>query len=189
MNLFTLFINSIFSGNIVLSKFLGICPFIGISNKEKSSVGMGIAVTIVIVLSSIITYLIYNYLLVPYEATYLKTIVFILVIASFVQLLEIILRKYSPKLYKELGIYLPLITTNCAVLGVVLLNIKAEYTFIESIVYAFGSSVGFTLVIYVFSTVREHLSKLPIPKAFKGYPIAFITAGIMALLFSRFGGV
>ena len=185
MNLISLFITSIFTENIILTKFLGICPFMGTSKKEETAYKMGISVTIVVTLSSIITYLLYKYLLVPTETTYLKTLMFILVIASLVQMLEIIIKKYNKNLYKAFGIYLPLITTNCAVLGITLLNISNDYNFIEMLIYSIGSSIGFTLVIYLFASIREYLNNKPIPESFKGAPIALITAGIMALLFMR----
>jgi electron transport complex protein RnfA len=186
MNLATLFITSILSENIILNKFLGICPFLGTSKKENDAVGMGISVTFVIVISSIITYLINTYILIPTNTTYLQTLTFILVIASFVQITELVIKKYFKPLYKSLGIYLPLIATNCAVLGVILINIRSSYTLIESIVYALGSSIGFVLVLYIFSNVRSYMETRPILKSFKGVPIALITAGIMALIFGRF---
>lgn len=186
MNLINLFITSILTENIVLTKFLGICPFIGTSKKRKNAISMGLSVMLVITLSSIITYLLYHYLLVPTKTEYLKTILFVLVIASLVQLLEIILKRYMKPIYDMLGIYLPLITTNCAVLGIVLLNITNDYNFIEMIVYSISSSLGFTLVIYLFSSIREKIDNAPILKPLKGYPIALITAAIMALLFSRY---
>ena len=186
MNLISLFVMSVLTQNIVLSKFLGLCPFMGASNKEKKALGMGAAVSIVVILSSIITYLLYYFILVPSQVTYLKTIVFILVIASMVQIMELLLKHFLPKLHQALGIYLPLITTNCAVLGVMLLSINQNYHFLEMLVYSLGSSLGFTLVIYIFSTIQEYMEKKPIPAPFKGYPIAFITAAIMSLLFGRF---
>ena len=186
MNLISLFITGLLTENIVLAKFLGICPFIGSSNKEKTAFYMGSSVSIVVTLSSIITYLIYHYILVPTKTTYLRTLMFILVIAFIVQLIEIILKKVLPKVHKSLGIYLPLITTNCAVLGITLLNINNSFTFLEMLVYSISSSLGFTLVIYIFSTIREKLDKAPIPKYFKGIPIALITAFIMSLLFGRY---
>ena len=185
MNLISLFLTSIFTENIILTKFLGICPFIGTSKKEETAFKMGVSVTIVVTLSSIITYLLYHYLLVPTDTIYLKTLMFILVIAALVQMLEIIIKRYNKTLYEAFGIYLPLITTNCAVLGITLLNINNEYSFLETLVFSFGSSIGFTLVIYLFATIREYLDKKPIPESFKGAPIALITAGIMALLFMR----
>lgn len=185
MNLINLFITSLLTENIVLTKFLGICPFVGTSKKEDTAFKMGLAVTIVVTLSSIITYLLYTYLLVPTDTTYLKTLMFILVIASLVQLLEMIIKRYSKNLYKAFGIYLPLITTNCAVLGITLLNINNGFNFIQMLVYSIGSSLGFTFVIYLFATIREYLNNKDIPDSFKGAPIAFITAGIMALVFGR----
>lgn len=189
MNLIPLFFMSILSENIILNKFLGICPFMGVSNKEKSAISMGISVTFVVLCSSILTFLINKYVLIPTDTVYLQTLMFILIISTFVQLVEIILKKYSKSLYNLLGIYLPLITTNCAVLGIVLINIRSNYTLPESIVYALGSSIGFTLVIYLFSLMRVRMDKSPIINSFKGYPIALIAAGIMALIFSRFVGV
>lgn len=183
MNLISLFITSFLTENIVLSKFLGICPFMGTSNKEKSALGMGISVTIVVLLSSIITYGIYYFILKPTNTVYLMTIMFIMVIASMVQIISLVLKRYFKNLYQSLGIYLPLITTNCAVLGITLLNINMGYNFIEMLVFSLGSSLGFTLVIYIFASIREHLDG--IPKCFQGYPIAFIIAGIMAIIFGR----
>lgn len=185
MNLVSIFVASILAENVVLTKFLGICPFMGTSNKEKSAIGMGLATTFVVVISSIITYGLYHLVLLPTETTYLTTIMFIMVIASMVQIIGLIIRKYFKILYHSLGIYLPLITTNCAVLGITLLNINMNYTFVEMLIYSIGSSLGFTLVIYIFSTIRERLQN--VPESFKDYPIAFIIAGIMALVFGRFG--
>ena len=186
MSLMTMFIASILTENIVLTKFLGICPFLGVSNKEKSAIGMGLSVTFVILISSILTFFINKYILIPYDAMYLQTLTFILVISSFVQLSEIIIKKYFKDLYNLLGIYLPLITTNCAVLGVILISTNSNYSLIETVVYALGSSIGFTLVIYIFSLIRERMEKSPIIKSFKGVPIALITAGIIAIIFSRY---
>lgn len=186
MNLISIFTLSILSGNIVLNKFLGICPFVGTTKKEKTAIGMGISVSIILLLSTSLTYLVYKYVLVPTETTYLRTMMFILIIASLVQITEIILKKYFKNLYKELGIYLPLITTNCAVLGVCLLAINNNYTFLEALFFALGSSIGFTLVSYIFATIRERLDNAPMIKSMKGYPIAFITACIMALIFARY---
>lgn len=185
MNLINLFITSLLTENIVLTKFLGICPFVGTSNKRRNAIGMGLSVMLVITLASIITYLIYHYVLVPTNSTYLKTVMFILVIASLVQMLVIIMERFFKKLYQALGLYLPLITTNCAVLGITLLNISNEFSFIEMLVYSIGSSLGFTLVIYLFSTIREYLETRDIPKCFRGYPISFIVAAIMCLVFGR----
>jgi len=185
MNLISIFIAGLFTENILLTKFLGICPFVGTSKKEETAFKMGLAVTIVVTISSIITYLLYTYILVPTDTTYLKTLMFILVIASLVQLLEMIIKKYSKSLYLAFGIYLPLITTNCAVLGITLLNINNNYSFIGMLTYSISSGLGFTFVIYLFSTIREYLDNKPILKSFKGYPIALLTAGIMALIFGR----
>lgn len=183
MNLISLFVTSFLTENIVLTKFLGICPFMGTSDKEKSALGMGLSVTFVIMVSSIITYLLYNFVLKPTDTLYLTTVMFILVIACMVEITIMVLKRYFPNLYKNLGIYLPLITTNCAVLGVTLLNVNASYSFLEMLVYSLGSSLGFTLVIYIFASIREHLED--VPNCFKGYPIAFIIAGIMTLIFGR----
>lgn len=184
--LISIFMASLISENVVLSKFLGLCPFIGNSSSRKNAIGMGISVMLVITLSSIITYFINYYLLVPTNSEYLQTLIFILVISSFVQILDIVLKKFLPVLHKSLGIYLPLITTNCAVLGVVLLNINNGYSFLETLTYSIGSSLGFTLVIYIFASLREKINNSDVPKCLKGYPIAFITAAIMAILFSRY---
>lgn len=186
MNLISILVTSILSSNIILSRFLGICPFIGTSNKSKDAFNMGISVTLVVTLSTLITYAIYHLVLVPTDTTYLRTIIFILIIASLVQLLDIFIKKYAPKIGEELGIYLPLITTNCAILGTCLLVINNEYNLLESLLYALGSGIGFTLVIYIFSTIRERLDKSDIPASFKGTPIALIVAAIMAIIFSRY---
>ena len=186
MNLISLFVSNILVENVVLSKFLGMCPFIGTSSKEKTAIGMGISVMIVTVLASILSYIIYHLILVPTDATYLTNTIFIFIIASLVGIAEIIIKSKNKKLYKELGIYLPLITTNCAVLGIVLLNINSNYNLIETLVYSIGSSLGFTLVLYLFSTIREELCKKPIAERFEGVPIALITISLMALIFARF---
>ncbi len=185
MNLSSIFITALITENVVLTKFLGICSFLGTSNKEKNAVGMGISVTFVVLCSTILTYLINKFILIPTNSTYLQTITFILVIASFVQITELIIKKYFKDLYKSLGIYLPLITTNCAVFGIILTNIKMDYDFITSIMNALFSSLGFVLVIYIFSVLREEIRNNDIPKSFKGIPISLIIAGIMALIFSR----
>lgn len=189
MNIGSLLMMSVFTGNIVLTKFLGICPFMGTSSSEKNALGMGISVTLVVTVSSMITYFLYHNILVPSNSTYLQTLVFILVIACFVQLLELVMKRFFPTIHKSLGIYLPLITSNCAVLGIVLLNISNHYNFVETLVYSFGSSLGFTLVIYVFASIREYLDTRKIPDCMKGYPIAFIVAAIMSLLFGRYIGI
>ena len=189
MNLISLFIVSMLTENIVLTKFLGMCPFFGTSNKEKNAIAMGISVSIVVVLSSITTYFVSTYILIPTKTEYLKTIIFILIIAALVQIIEIILKRYFVSIHKSLGLYLPLITTNCAVLGTVLLSVNNYYSLTETIIFSLGSSLGFTLVIYIFASIRERLEQCNVPKNFKGYPIALITASIMALIFARFVGV
>ena len=189
MEIFAIIFGSIFISNIVLSQFLGICPFLGVSKDEKSAVGMGFSVMFVMVLSSVITWFVYHALLVRFELEYLKTIAFILTIAALVQLLEMFLKKNIPALYKSMGVYLPLITTNCAVLGVVLLNVQNDYTFIASVVYGITGGLGFLLAIYLFSTIRERVQFADYPKCFEGFPIALITAGLIALAFMGFSGL
>ena len=185
MNLFSIFVTALITENIVLTKFLGICSFLGTSNKEKNAIGMGVSVTFVVLISTIITYLINKFILIPTSSTYLQTITFILVIACFVQITELVVKKYFKDLYKSLGIYLPLITTNCAVFGIILTNIKMDYNLITAIVNSLGSSLGFILVIYIFSLLREKIENNDILKSFKGIPISLIIAGIMALIFAR----
>ena len=186
MSLINIFIVGFLTENIVLTKFLGICSFLGTSNKRKNSFWMGIAVIFVTVLASIFSYLIYNYILVPYKATYLRTLMFILIIACLVKIVEIFIKKVSKTLYQNLGIYLPLITTNCAVLGTVLVIINNNYDFLETLIFSLASSLGYLVVIYVLSTIRERINNNDVPESFKGYPIALIVATIMALLFARF---
>ncbi|HEY8445008.1 MAG TPA: RnfABCDGE type electron transport complex subunit A [Bacilli bacterium] len=175
--------------NVILARFFGICPFLGVSKKRSSAVGMGFAVTFVIALSSVVSWLLYTYVLVPFEMGYMSTIVFILVIASLVQIIEMFIKKVSPSLYRALGIYLPLITTNCAVLGMATVVTTEQFTFLKTLIYSFASGLGFLLVIYIFSVIREKLERAPIPQPFKGVPIAFIIAGLMAMIFARFAGV
>lgn len=175
--------------NIILTQFLGICPFIGVSTKRSSAVGMGMAVIFVMLISSTVTWVLYQYVLVTLSIEYMRTIVFILVIASLVQMVEIFLKKVSPPLYKALGIYLALITTNCAVLGVALININEGHGFVETVVYASFIGLGFFFVMYIFSMMREKINRAPVPKAFQGAPIALIVAAILAMIFSRFGGI
>lgn len=175
--------------NIILSQFLGICPFIGVSTKRSSALGMGLAVIFVMLISSSVTWALYHFVLDAFGITYMRTIVFILVIAALVQMLETFLKKVSPGLYKALGIYLPLITTNCAVLGVAVLNITNEYTFVQMLVFTGFIGLGFLFVMYIFSMIREKLDFAPVPKAFKGAPIALIVAAILAIIFTRFGGL
>ena len=187
--LFTLFLGAAIINNIILTRFLGMCPFLGVSKKVDSALGMGAAVTFVIVVSSIVTYALYHGILVTFGLEYMDLITFILVIASFVQLVEMFIKKTSPTLYKSLGIYLPLITTNCAVLGVALDNITNQYTFAQMLTYSIAVPVGFTLVLFIFSTIRERLDASSTPKSFMGNPIALIVAGLMALAFSGLAGL
>ena len=186
MKLISIFLSAFLVENVVLTKFLGLCPFLGTSNTKKNAISMGLSVTTVTVLSSIITYLIYYLILEPTNSTYLTNTMFIFVIASNVQILETIIKKKNKKLYENLGIYLPLITTNCAVLGINLLNISNNYNLIEAIIYSLGSSLGFTFILYLFSTIREELDKKEINNNYKGVPLALITIAIMAMLFARF---
>ncbi len=175
--------------NVILSQFLGICSFLGVSKSRKSAVGMGLSVVAVIVLATTVTWLIYNYVLVLFDLVYLKTIVFILVIASLVQIIEIIIKKFVPSLYKSLGIYLPLITTNCAVLGVAIKASQNGLTFFNMLLYALGSGLGFLLIMFIFSFLREELEKRKVPKAMSGIPIALVVASILAIIFSRYVGI
>lgn len=187
--LFTLFITAVLVNNIILNKFLGICPFMGVSKKSSSALGMGGAVTFVIVMSAIVTYGLNMFVLVPLNLEYMDLITFILVIAALVQLTEMVIKKTSPTLYKALGIFLPLITTNCAVLYVALENIKQGFTFVEMMTYSIAVPVGFTLVLYIFATIRERLDAADTPKSFLGNPIALIVAGIMAVAISGLAGI
>lgn len=182
-------ISAIFVNNILLAQFLGICPFLGVSNKLSTAAGMSGAVCFVITLATVVTYLLNSYVLAPFGLEFLQTISFILVIAALVQMVEIVLKKTSPSLYQALGIFLPLITTNCAVLGVALLNVQKGYGFIESLVYGVMGGVGFTVAILLFSSVRERLEDCDCPEAFKGFPIALIAAGLLALAFMGFSGL
>lgn len=182
MELISIAIATIFINNYVLSQFLGICPFIGVSKKMDTVLGMGLSVVFVMTLASIITYFIYSFILFPH-LVFLKTIVFILVIAALVQIIEIIIRKTIPSLYNVVGIYLPLITTNCIVLGVAVLNINSKYDFISSGVNGFSGGVGFLIALFLMATIREKLDMADIPKPFKGFPIAFISGGLMAMAF------
>ena len=182
-------LSSILVNNFVLSRFLGICPFLGVSKKVETAVGMGMAVTFVMVLASIFTYLIQKLILVNLGIEYMQTIAFILVIASLVQFVEMVIQKTSPTLYQALGVYLPLITTNCAVLGVAILNIQSEYNLIETIFNGFAAAVGFTLAIVLFAGIRERLEISDIPEIFQGFPIALISAGLMSIAFLGFSGL
>ena len=182
-------LGAILTNNFIFSQFLGICPFLGVSKKVDTAVGMGIAVTFVMGLASAITWLVNKFILVPLDLSYMQTVAFILVIASLVQFIEMFLQKAMPSLYTALGVYLPLITTNCAVLGVALLNIQNSYNFISSVVYGITGGLGFLLAIVLFASIRERLVFAEYPKAFEGFPIALITAGLMALAFMGFSGL
>ncbi|MBZ0264371.1 electron transport complex subunit RsxA [bacterium] len=195
-NLLVIVVGSILINNFVLARFLGICPYIGVSKKLDSAIGMGMAVIFVMTIASMASWIIYYYLLHPetniwggYDLTFLRTIAFILVIASLVQFVEMVIQKTAPALYNSLGIFLPLITTNCAVLGVAVLNIDENYTFIESIVNGIAAGVGFTLALVLMAGIRERLELANIPKALQGVPIAFIMAGLMAIAFLGFSGL
>ena len=187
--LFTLLITCVFINNVVLNQFLGMCPFMGVSKKASSAIGMGVAVTFVIVEASIVTYLLYYFVLTPLQIQFMDLITFILIIASLVQLTEMFIKKTSPSLYKSLGVYLPLITTNCVVLNVCLENIQQQYDFVHMLVYSVATPLGFALVLYIFSTIRERLDACEVPNPFKGNPIALIVAGIMALAFGGLAGL
>lgn len=190
MEYFLIIISAIFVNNIVLAKFLGVCPFMGVSTRLSTSVGMTGAVTFVMVIATTVTYLIQNYVLVPNGIEFMQTITFILVIAFLVQLVEIVLKKVSPPLYQALGIYLPLITTNCAVLGVAILAVQnKDFGLIESVVFSAANAVGFGVALATFAGLREHMEISDIPEDMKGVPIAFVTAGLLALAFMGFSGV
>ena len=199
MEYFLIIISAIFVNNVMLAQFLGTCPFLGVSNKLSTATGMSGAVVFVITLATLVTYLINKYRLVPFGLTFLQTIAFILVIATLVQMVEIVLKKISPSLYQALGIFLPLITTNCAVLGVALSVVTKEFTFGggaahmlnlgESVVYAFATAIGYGMALIIFAGLREHLELNDVPKQFKGVPIALITCGILAMAFMGFSGL
>lgn len=188
-NILLLMLSAVLIENFIFSRFLGCCPFLGVSEKPATALGMGFAVTFVMTLSSAVTYGIYYLILVPSKLEYLSTVVFILIIAALVQLIEMFLRKYIPALYSALGIYLPLITTNCAVLGAALLNIKSGYNFIESVIFGMFAALGFTLAIVVFAGVRQRMALADTPKAFRGLPITLVAAGLVAMAFSGFAGM
>lgn len=184
-----LMFSAVFIENFIFAKFYGCCPFLGVSEKPDTALGMGMAVTFVMTISSAVTWLVYTYLLEPFGLTYLKTIAFILVIAGLVQFIEMFLRRFVPSLYSSLGIFLPLITTNCAVLGAALVNIQNGYNFIESVAFGFSAAIGFTMAIVIFAGVRVRLKFANPPKAFRGMPIALITAGLIAMAFMGFSGM
>lgn len=189
VGIFALIIGAIFVNNVVLSQFLGICPFLGVSKDVKGSVGMGGAVLFVMLLATLVTYLLYMYVLKPLHLEYLQTIAYILVIAGLVQMVEIVLKKIAPALYQTLGIFLPLITTNCAVLGVAILVIQKNMNLLQSVVYSAGIAIGFTLALVIMAGLREQMDITGVPKGMKGTPIALVTAGILAMAFMGFGGL
>ncbi|MQY74697.1 MAG: RnfABCDGE type electron transport complex subunit A [Clostridia bacterium] len=188
-NLLTILIAMVLVNNIVLSKFLGLCPFFGVSKKLSNAFSMGIAVTLVMLIASVSTSVIYNYILVPYQVEFMNIVIYILVIASLVQIVELTIRRTNIILYKALGIYLPLITTNCAVLGITLINSAENYSILESVVSALGAGIGFTLVLIIMSGIREKLDLADSPQSMKGLPVAFITAAFLALAFIGFSGM
>ena len=189
MEYILLIISAIFVNNVVLAQFLGVCPFLGVSNKVSTAMGMGGAVVFVIVLATMVTYLIHTYVLIPLGITFMQTITFILVIAALVQMVEIILKKISQPLYQSLGIFLPLITTNCAVLGVAILVIKKNYNLLEGVVYGGATAIGFGLALVIMAGIREQMELADIPAGMKGVPISLVTAGILALAFMGFAGL
>lgn len=189
MSITQILISTIFVNNYIFAQFLGICPFLGVSNKMETATGMGIAVTFVVTLSSIITYFIDKLILKTLGLAYLQTIVFILVIAALVQFVELVMKKTTPALYSALGVYLPLITTNCVVLGVAILNIQEKFNLVQTIFNAIGASIGFTLALVLISGIREKLALADVPEPLKGFPIALVTAGLMAIAFIGFNGL
>ena len=186
---FAIIIGAILVNNVVLAQFLGICPFLGVSSKVETSMGMGAAVTFVMALAALVAWLIQTYVLVPLDIVYMQTIVFILVIAALVQMVEIILKKVSPSLYQALGIFLPLITTNCAVLGVAILMIQKEFNLLQSVVYSVSTALGFALALVLFAGIRERLEFEDMPRSMQGVPIALVTAGILAMAFMGVSGL
>lgn len=196
MDYLLIFISAVFVNNIVLSQFLGVCPFLGVSKKVETALGMSVAVTFVLTISTVVTYLLQNFLLIPFELEYLQTITFILVIAALVQMVEIVLKKASPDLYQALGVFLPLITTNCCILGVAILVGNGTYnsqglepSLLSGVVYAVATAIGFGLAMVVFAGIREQLSRTDVPKAMQGMPVALITAGLLAMAFMGFSGI
>ncbi|MFC1643486.1 electron transport complex subunit RsxA [Chlamydiota bacterium] len=187
--LFLIIISAVLVNNFVLVRFLGICPFMGVSKKVETALGMGAAVIFVMTISSMVTYLLYTYVLVPLNLEFLQIISFILVIASLVQLVEIVLRKVSPNLYQGLGIYLPLITTNCAILGLAFLNILKKYNLMQSVVFGFSAGIGFTLALFIMAGIRERLELADVPKPLKGFPITLILAGLLSMAFLGFSAL
>jgi len=188
-SLITIFIGMVIINNMVLTKFLGLCPFFGVSKKLANAISMGVAVTLVMLIASIVTSVIYTFILIPFDVEFMNIIIYILVIASLVQIVEIVIRRTNIVLYNALGIYLPLITTNCAVLGITLINATNNYSILQSIVSALGAGIGFTLVLVIMSGIRERLEIAEIPKSMRGLPVAFITAAFLALAFMGFSGL
>lgn len=189
VELLLILVSAVFVNNFVLARFLGICPFLGVSKKVETALGMGMAVIFVMTVASVVTWFIQYLILIPFGIEYLQTIAFILVIASLVQLVEMVIQKTSPVLYQSLGIFLPLITTNCAVLGVAVLNIQKSYSFIESVVFAMGAGLGFTLAMVLFAGLRERTDLCPVPRSFQGTALALVTAGLLSLAFMGFAGL
>lgn len=189
ITLFAVVIGAIFVNNVVLSQFLGICPFLGVSSKVNTSLGMGMAVTFVMALSAVVTWSLQTFVLVPFGIKYMQTIVFILVIASLVQMVEIVLKKVSPSLYQALGIFLPLITTNCAVLGVAIISVQKDFDLLTSVIYSVSIAIGFALALVLFAGIRERLEVEDVPQGMRGVPIALITAGLLAMAFMGFANV
>ena len=189
MEYILIFITAVFVNNVVLAQFLGICPFLGVSKKISTAAGMGAAVTFVLTLATLVTYLVQKYILDAYGLAYLQTIAFILIIAALVQMVEIILKKVSPSLYQALGVFLPLITTNCCILGVAILVIQKDYDLLQGIIYAMSTAIGFALAMIVFAGLRDTLSMVKLPKSLDGMPIALVTAGLLAMAFMGFSGV
>ncbi len=189
MEYFVIIISAIFVSNIVLTQFLGVCPFLGVSTRISTSIGMGGAVVFVMTLATMTTWLFQYYVLNPFGLGFMQTIVFILVIAALVQMVEIILKKVSPALYQALGVFLPLITTNCAVLGTAILTIQKQFNLLEGVVFAMSTAIGFTMALVIFAGIREHLEIMEVPKGMRGVPIALVTAGILAMAFMGFTGM
>lgn len=189
MEYILILISAIFVSNIVLNQFLGICPFLGVSGKVSTSVGMGAAVLFVMTIATMVTWLIQHYILIPFGITFLQTIFFILVIAALVQMVELILKKVSPPLYQALGIFLPLITTNCAVLGIAIQTVSKDFALLPGVVFAIANAIGFSLAMIIFAGIREHLVLMKVPAGMRGVPIALVTAGILAMAFLGFTGL
>jgi H+/Na+-translocating ferredoxin:NAD+ oxidoreductase subunit A len=189
VELLLILVSAVFVNNFVLARFLGICPFLGVSKKVETALGMGMAVTFVMAVATVVTWFIQYFILIPFGIEYLQTIAFILVIASLVQLVEMVIQKTSPVLYQSLGIFLPLITTNCAVLGLAVLNIQKGFSFLEGVVFAIGAALGFTLAMVLFAGLRERTDMSPVPTSFRGTGIALVTAGLLSLAFMGFAGL